>query len=192
MSIFEIVLIGISLAMDAFAVSICKGLSMKELNKKKTIIIGIYFGFFQFLMPTIGYFLGNSFEQIVKNVDHWIAFILLGTIGFNMVKESFDNEIEKRNDKIDFKTMIFLAIATSIDALAVGLTFAFYDVNIILASVFIGIITFFLSVIGVILGFKFGDKFQNKAELVGGILLILIGFKILLEDLGIITFQFIK
>ena len=183
----EIGLIGIGLAMDAFAVSVCKGLSMKKFDVKKMIIISFYFGFFQFLMPIIGYFLGSSFEEIVKNVDHWIAFILLGIIGMGMVKESFDDEHEKRNDKIDFKTMIFLAIATSIDALAVGIAFAFYDVNIVLSSIFIGIITFILSSVGVRIGFKFEDKFQNRAELIGGIILILIGFKILLEDLGIIA-----
>lgn len=188
MSIFEIGFIGLGLAMDAFAVSVCKGLSMKKFNIKKMIIIGIYFGFFQFLMPIIGFFLGNSFEEIVKNIDHWIAFVLLGIIGFNMIKESFDDEIEKINDNVDFKTMIVLAIATSIDALAVGITFAFYNVNILLSSVFIGIITFVLSCIGIRIGFKFGDKFQSKAEFVGGIVLILIGLKILLEDLGILLF----
>ena len=192
MSILEIGLIGVGLAMDAFAVSVCKGLSMKKFNINKIIIISLYFGFFQFLMPIIGFFLGSSFETIVKNIDHWIAFVLLGMIGIGMIRESFDDEIEKRNDKIDFKTMIFLAIATSIDALVVGITFAFYNVNILLSSIFIGIITFVLSSIGVKLGFKFGDKFQNKAEIVGGIILILIGLKILLEDLGIIYFHLIK
>ncbi|MBR2289578.1 MAG: manganese efflux pump [Clostridia bacterium] len=189
MSIFEVGLIGLGLAMDAFAVSVCKGLSMMKLNKKKMVIIALYFGFFQFLMPVIGYFLGSSFEEIVRNVDHWIAFVLLSFIGISMIKDSFDDELEKRNDRIDFKTMIFLAIATSIDALAVGITFAFYDVHIILSSIFIGVITFILSCIGVRLGFRFGDKFQNKAELIGGIILILIGLKILLEDLNIISFH---
>ena len=165
MDILEIGMIGIGLAMDAFAVSICKGLSMKKLNFKKMIIIALYFGFFQFLMPIIGYFLGNSFSEIVKNIDHWLAFILLAIIGGEMIKESFDDEDEKRNDNVDFKTMIILSIATSIDALAVGVTFSFYKVNILLSSIFIGIITFILSNIGVFIGFKFGDKFQNKAEL---------------------------
>ncbi|MBR1540166.1 MAG: manganese efflux pump [Clostridia bacterium] len=192
MSILEIGLIGLGLAMDAFAVSVCKGLSMKKFDVKKMIIIGLYFGLFQFLMPVIGYFLGNSFEEIVKSVDHWIAFTLLGLIGMSMIKDSFDDEVEKRNDKIDFKTMLFLAIATSIDALAVGITFAFYHVNLLISSSFIGVITFALSSIGVRLGFQFGDKFQNKAELVGGMILILIGFKILLEDLGVISFHLIK
>ena len=192
MSILEIGLIGLGLAMDAFAVSVCKGLSMKKFDIKKMIIIGLYFGLFQFLMPIIGYFLGSSFEEIVKSVDHWIAFTLLGLIGISMIKDSFDDEVEKRNDKIDFKTMLFLAIATSIDALAVGITFAFYHVNLLISSSFIGVITFVLSSIGVRLGFRFGDKFQNKAELVGGMILILIGFKILLEDLGVISFHLIK
>lgn len=190
MDVLEIGLIGLGLAMDAFAVSVCKGLAMKKLDKKKMIIIALYFGFFQFLMPIIGYFLGSSFEEIVKNVDHWIAFVLLGMIGMSMIKDSFDDELEKRNDNIDFKTMLFLAIATSIDALAVGITFAFYNVNLWLASLFIGVITFALSCIGVKLGFKFGDKFQNKAELLGGIILIFIGIKILLEDLGIVKYLF--
>ncbi len=160
-------MIGIGLAMDAFAVSVCKGLSMKKISFKKMIIIALYFGFFQFLMPIIGYFLGNTFSEIVKNIDHWLAFVLLSIIGGEMIKESFDNEEEKRNDDIDFKTMIMLAIATSIDALAVGITFSFYKVNILLSSIFIGIITFVLSNIGVYIGFKFGDKFQNKAEFIG-------------------------
>lgn len=188
MGIFEIVLIGLGLAMDAFAVSICKGLSMKKMNWKNAIIISLYFGIFQALMPIVGYFLGTTFSGLVENVDHWIAFILLAIIGGNMIKDSFDDECEKRNDKVDFKTMIILAIATSIDALAVGVTFAFFETNIVLAVAIIGIITFILSLIGVKIGNRFGDKFQNKAELTGGIILIMIGMKILLEHLGIITF----
>lgn len=188
MGIFEIVLIGLGLAMDAFAVSICKGLSMKKMNWKSAIIISLYFGIFQALMPIIGYFLGTTFSSLVENVDHWIAFILLAIIGGNMIKDSFDDECEKRNDKVDFKTMIILAIATSIDALAVGVTFAFFKTSIVLAVSVIGIITFILSLIGVKIGNNFGDKFQNKAELTGGIILIIIGTKILLEHLGIIIF----
>ncbi len=188
MGIFEIVLIGLGLAMDAFAVSICKGLSMKKMNWKNAIIIALYFGIFQALMPIIGYWLGTTFSSLVENVDHWIAFILLVIIGGNMIKDSFDDECEKRNEKIDFKTMIILAIATSIDALAVGVTFAFFKTNIVLAVSIIGIITFILSLIGVKIGNHFGDKFQNKAELTGGIILIIIGIKILLEHLGIIIF----
>lgn len=188
MGIVEIFAIGVALAMDAFAVSICKGLSMKKINWKKAIIIGLYFGAFQALMPVIGYFLGTTLSGFVEKIDHWIAFVLLSIIGGNMIKESTDDEVEKRNDKVDFKTMIVLAIATSIDAMAVGVTFAFLKTNLVLAISIIGIITFIISVLGVIIGNKFGDKFQNKAELIGGIVLILIGLKILLEHLGIIAF----
>lgn len=188
MGILEISLLGIGLAMDAFAVSICKGLSMKKMNWKNAIIIALNFGIFQALMPMIGYFLGTTFESFVTTFDHWIAFILLALIGGNMIKESFDNEEEKKNDKVDFKTMIVLALATSIDALAVGITFAFFDVNLLLAVAIIGIITFIISILGVKIGNKFGDKYQNKAELTGGIILVLLGTKILLEHLGIIEF----
>lgn len=186
MNLYEIILISIGLAMDAFAVSICKGLSMKKINWKSTLIIAIYFGLFQAIMPVFGYLLGSSFSVIVQKLDHWIAFILLAIIGGNMIKESKDDEAEKRNDKVDFKTMIILAIATSIDALAVGVTFAFFKVKIILSISIIGLITFILSFVGVIIGNKFGDKFQNKAEFTGGIILIFIGLKILLEHLGIL------
>ena len=186
MSIVEVLFIGISLAMDAFAVAICKGLSMKKLEWKKVLIISVYFGFFQALMPVVGYYLGATFTNLVSSIDHWIAFILLAVIGVDMIKNSFDDEVEKRNDKVDFKTMIVLAIATSIDALAVGITFAFLEVNLIHAVCFIGVITFILSVLGVKIGNKFGDKFQNKAELLGGTVLLIIGLKILLEHLGFI------
>lgn len=188
MGIFEILLVGIGLAMDAFAVSICKGLSMKKMNWKNAVIIALYFGIFQALMPLIGYFLGMTFESIVTTFDHWVAFALLTLIGGGMIKESFDDEDDKKNDKVDFKTMVVLAIATSIDALAIGITFAFFDVNIVLAVSIIGIITFIISILGVKIGNRFGDKYQNKAELMGGIILVLLGFKILLEHLGIISF----
>ena len=187
MELFEIIAIGIGLAMDAFAVSICKGLSMKKIDWKKAIIIALYFGIFQALMPVLGYFLGSTFSSFVQSVDHWIAFILLAIIGGNMIKDSTDDEVEKRNDKVDVKTMLLLAIATSIDALAVGVTFAFFEVNLLLSISIIGIITFVLSFLGVIIGNKFGDKFQNRAELAGGIVLIIIGLKILLEHLGILA-----
>lgn len=182
----EILLISIGLAMDAFAVSICKGLSFKTMSWKKAIIVGLYFGFFQALMPLIGYFLGATFESVVTKVDHWIAFILLGIIGINMIKEAFGNDEENQNDKVDFKTMIMLAIATSIDALAVGITFAFLKVNMVIATIMIGIVTFGICVIGVKIGNKFGDKYERKAEVVGGLILIFMGIKILLEHLGII------
>ena len=187
MGIIEIFLISLGLAMDSFAVAICKGLSMKKMDWKKAIIIGLYFGIFQALMPVIGYFLGSAFENFVSAVDHWVAFILLGFIGINMIKEAFSNESEKNNDSVDFKTMVVLAIATSIDALAIGITFAFFKVNILLAIILIGITAFLLSVIGVKIGNKFGDKYESKAEIAGGVILILIGTKILLEHLGILV-----
>ena len=186
MRLLEIVAIGISLAMDAFAVSICKGLSMKKLNVKKAIIISVYFCAFQMIMPLIGYFCGSLLETFMNKVTHWIAFVLLTIIGINMIKESRDDEVEKRNDNVDLKTMLPLAIATSIDALAVGVTFAFTATNIFLSIIIIGTVTFIISFLGVVIGKKFGDKFQNKAELVGGIVLIIIGLKIVLEHFGII------
>lgn len=188
MELIEILLLSMGLAMDAFAVSICKGLSMKKMSWKKAIIIALYFGVFQAIMPVFGYLLGTTFEGLVTKFDHWIAFILLLAIGTNMIKESFDKEDEKKNDKVDFKTMVILALATSIDALAIGITFAFLDVNLISAVSIIGIITFIISILGVKIGNKFGDKYQNKAELAGGGMLILLGIKILLEHLEVITF----
>ena len=143
MKLIEIFFISVGLAMDAFAVSVCKGLSMKKLNIKNTIIIALYFGIFQAGMPILGYLLGSTFSELIKMIDHWIAFILLVIIGIDMIKNSMDDEIEKRNDKVDFKTMIILAIATSIDALAIGITFAFFEVNIILSIVLIGIMICF-------------------------------------------------
>lgn len=186
MGLVEIILIAVSLAMDAFAVSICKGLSMKKMDWKKAIIIGLYFGLFQGGMPLIGYILGVGFEESIKFIDHWIAFVLLAFIGGNMIKEALSKkEDDEVDDKVDFKTMIVLAIATSIDALAVGVTFAFLNVNIILAVSLIAIITFIISCIGVKLGNVFGDKYEKKAEFAGGVVLVLIGLKILLEHLGI-------
>lgn len=188
MGTIEILLISIGLAMDAFAVSICKGLSIKKMNWKNAIIIGMYFGIFQAGMPILGYFLGSTFERFIINIDHWIAFSLLTGIGFDMLKEAFSKESEHSNDKVDFKTMIILSIATSIDALAVGITFACLKTKIIVSALTIGIITFFMSVIGVKIGNKFGDKYEKKAEIMGGVILILLGVKILLEHLGIINF----
>jgi len=182
----EIILISFGLAMDSFAVSICKGLSMKKMNYKKAAIIAIYFGVFQALMPIIGYFLGDTFDHEVTIIDHWIIFVLLSLIGGNMVKEAFSKEEEKSDDKTDFKTMIVLAIATSIDALAIGITFAFLKVNILLSVCLIGLTAFILSFIGVKIGNVFGDKYEKNATLAGGIILILIGIKILFNHLGII------
>lgn len=186
MDVLEILLIAVGLAMDAFAVSVCKGLSMKKMSWNKAIIVGLYFGIFQGLMPVIGFLLGTSFASLVIQIDHWIAFVLLGFIGGNMLKEAFSNESENRNDNVDFKTMIVLAIATSIDALAIGITFAFLKVNLILSVLMIGIITFILSIIGVKIGNKFGDRYERKAEMAGGLILILMGIKILLEHLGVV------
>lgn len=186
MGILGIIIITIGLAMDAFAVSICKGLSMKKMSWKKGLIIGGYFGFFQGFMPLIGYLLGVGFQSKVEAVDHWLALILLAIIGIDMIKDAFSKDTEEKNDSVDFKEMIVLAIATSIDALAVGITMAFLDVNIILAVLLIGIITFVISVIGVKIGNIFGDKYEKKAELAGGIILVLMGIKILVEHLGIL------
>jgi putative Mn2+ efflux pump MntP len=187
MGVIEILLLGIGLSMDAFAVSICKGLSMKKINWKKAFILGIYFGIFQALMPVIGYFLGYAFESFVTSIDHWIALILLLLIGGKMIKEAFSkDESDNCNENVDFKIMVILAIATSIDALAVGITFAFLNVNLILAVTLIGIITFIISLIGVAIGNKFGRKHENKAEILGGAVLIFIGLKILLEHLMLI------
>lgn len=188
MSITEIVLLSIGLAMDAFAVSICKGIQMKKMNWRKAIIIGLWFGGFQASMPTIGYFLGTTFESVVTSIDHWIAFALLEIIGGNMLKESFSNEESDGNDDVGVKTMFFLAVATSIDALAVGITFAFFKVNLLLAISLIGVISFILPVFGTKIGNRFGDKYKSKAEFVGGMILVLLGIKILLEHLGVISF----
>ena len=189
MGAIEILLISIGLAMDAFAVSVCKGLAMKKMSWKKAIIIGLYFGAFQAIMPTIGFSLGTTFERFITNVDHWIAFILLVGIGINMVKEAFNKESENRNDNVDVKTMLVLSIATSIDALAIGITFACLKIHIVMPVITIGLITFIISVIGVKIGNRFGDKYEKKAEIMGGVILILLGIKILLEHLGIINFK---
>lgn len=189
MSILEILLLGIGLSMDAFAVSICKGLSVQKLQPRHYLIIGAWFGGFQALMPTIGFFLGSTFEQYITAFDHWVAFILLAAIGAGMIKESLSKEESNGNDSFSFKTMLLLALATSIDALAVGITFALLpDVNVPLAVCLIGITTFVCSAAGLKVGNLFGLKYKAKAELAGGIILILIGLKILLEHLGVISF----
>lgn len=183
MGFIELIILSIGLAMDAFAVAICKGLSINKMNWKNATIVGLYFGIFQALMPILGYILGVNFQSKITNIDHWIAFILLFGIGINMIKDALFKEKEEVNDSLKFKEMIILAIATSIDALTVGITFAFLKVNIILSASLIGIITFIISVAGVKIGNVFGDKYEKKAELVGGIILILLGVKILLEHL---------
>lgn len=185
------IFIGVGLAMDAFAVSVCKGLAMRKVNVKQTIIIGLFFGGFQALMPFVGWLLGNSFEKNIKSIDHWIAFVLLGIIGGKMLTEAVKegDEEEKmhiEDSKIDFKELLILAVATSIDALAVGITFAFLDYPVAEAVTIIGITTFIISVAGVYIGNFFGSRYKKKAEIAGGIILILIGCKILLEHLDIL------
>ena len=188
MGIIEIILLAIGLSMDAFAVAICKGLAMEEVSIKKVAIVGAWFGGFQALMPLIGFLLGVSFKDYIVAIDHWISFVLLGLIGFNMIKESLSKDEDEENSSLAFKLMLVLAVATSIDALAVGVTFAFLQVNVILAVIIIGITTFILSSIGVKIGNVFGARYKSKAEFAGGLILILLGVKILLEHLGVINF----
>ena len=170
--------------MDAFAVSVCKGLAMPKCTFKKAAIVGLWFGGFQALMPAIGYILGAQFQEAIASIDHWIAFVLLALIGGNMIHEALDNDEEEADASLNVKTMFLLAVATSIDALAIGITFAFLKVNIIPAVCFIGIVTFIISFAGVKIGNVFGARYKNKAEIVGGVILILLGLKILLEHLG--------
>lgn len=184
MGIGELILIAIGLSMDAFAVSVCKGLSMKKINYKHTIVIALSFGFFQAFMTFIGWFLGNQFEKYIVSFDHWITFILLGIIGGKMIFEALrKDKHEHKETNISIKELLMLSFATSIDALAIGITFSFLNANITLATILIGTITLFLSGVGVIIGNKFGSKHKSKAEFAGGIVLILIGIKILLEHI---------
>ena len=191
----EIFLIGVGLSMDAFAVSVCKGLGMKKINKSHTFVIALFFGGFQALMPFLGWLLGTRFEKYITSIDHWIAFFLLALIGGKMIYEVFRGDNEEENiemDKpLDIKELLILAIATSIDALAVGVTFGLLpDVNIIAAITLIGSTTFILSGVGLKVGNVFGLRYKSKAELVGGIVLILMGVKILLEHLGVLDMIF--
>lgn len=185
----EIFLIGVGLSMDAFAAALCKGLNMKKINLVHTIMIALFFGGFQALMPMFGWFLGKQFEDYIVSVDHWIAFGLLFYIGGKMVYEAVKGtkEEEETSEKLDLKELTIMAVATSIDALAVGITLAFLKVNIFQSISIIGVTTFILSIIGVLIGNRFGMKFKSKAEIAGGVILILIGTKILLEHLGIFT-----
>ena len=184
MGFLELLLIGVGLSMDAFAVAVCQGLCMPKLNLRYAAVIALFFGGFQALMPALGYLLGSQFESMITQIDHWIAFVLLGIIGSSMIKESREDEEEEVSASFDVKTMLALAGATSIDALAVGVTFAFLHVNIVWAVTFIGCTTFVLSAIGVKAGNVFGMKYKSRAELAGGVILILMGIKILLEHLG--------
>ena len=192
MGFFELLLLGVGLSMDAFAVSVCKGLSMKKADLKASAICGVWFGGFQALMPLIGFFLGILFAKAIEAVDHWVAFVLLAIIGFNLLKEAFEKEPEDESCDIhgadlSFKTMFVMAIATSIDALAVGISLAMAgNVNIWLAILLIGATTFAFSAIGVKLGNLFGSRFEKPAQIAGGAILILLGLKILLEHLGIL------
>jgi manganese efflux pump family protein len=184
MNLFEIVLIAVGLSMDAFAVSITLGLSVQKPKTREILAPGIFFGFFQALMPITGYFAGFFFASKVDEFGPWIAFVLLGIIGGNMIKESLSKKEEKPNENsFQFTKMLVLAIATSIDALAVGVTFAFFKINIFSAAIIIGLITFFLSMVGVKIGNIFGTKYKSKAEFIGGLVLVLLGIKIIVEHL---------
>ena len=183
---FTLFILAVGLSMDAFAVAICKGLAMKKMSWKNAVIVGLWFGGFQALMPAIGYFLGVQFADKITSIDHWIAFVLLALIGGNMVREALSKEEEEASASMDVKTMFIMAVATSIDALAVGITFAFLDQNMPVAVSLIGVTTFLLSMAGVKIGSVFGAKYKAKAEFAGGVILILLGLKILLEHLDIL------
>ncbi len=193
MGIVELFMIGVGLSMDAFAVAICKGLGMSRINWRHTAVIALFFGGFQALMPLVGWALGTQFADLITPVDHWIAFALLAIIGGKMLYEALRGDDDEAADasaegeRLDVKELVMLAVATSIDALAVGITFAFLGVNIVEACVLIGVTTFVLSFIGVAVGNQFGARFEKPATIVGGIVLILIGAKILLEHLGILA-----
>lgn len=191
MGIVSTILLAVSLAMDAFAVAICKGLAMQKLSIRNMAIVGVWFGVFQALMPTVGYFLGTAFEDKITAIDHWIGFALLAIIGINMIRESRECDCEAEanaNDSLEVKEMFMLAVATSIDALAVGITFAFVEMNVLLAVILIGVITFVISMVGVKIGNVFGTKYKSKAEFAGGAVLIFLGVKMLLEGLGVEIF----
>ena len=190
MTFLELLLIAVGLSMDAFSVSICKGLTTKRFSWRMAWVCGLWFGFFQAMMPTIGYFLGAQFQEFIEAYDHWIAFGLLFLIGANMIREAVwdEKEEDKESNSLDIKTMFFLAIATSIDALAVGVSFACIQVKLWSSVLIIGITTFLFSVLGVKIGHEFGSKYEKSAGILGGIILILIGLKILLEHLGIMNF----
>lgn len=185
MRFWELLLLAVGLSMDAFAVSVCKGLAMKQLTWKNILIPGLWFGGFQGLMPLLGWLLGSRFTTYITSVDHWIAFFLLGILGVNMLREARSGQDEEADASLGFRTMLAMAVATSIDALAVGITFAFLAVNILWAVSFIALVTFVLSGVGVKIGSVFGTRFKAKAEALGGCILILLGVKILLEHLGV-------
>jgi len=191
MRFLELLLLGAGLSMDAFAVSICKGLAVGRVRPGHMCIAGAWFGGFQALMPLIGFLLGSAFYSYITSVDHWIAFLLLAFIGGKMLKEAFekdDDEAAGTDASFGIWTMFVMAVATSIDALAVGITFAFLQVNIITAISIIGVTTFIFSAAGVKIGSVFGSRYKSRAEIAGGVILVLIGLKILLEHLGVISF----
>ena len=190
MAFWEMLTLAFSVSMDAFAVSVCKGLCMKKSSLKASVVCGTWFGGFQALMPLIGFFLGSLFAQYIKAVDHWVAFGLLALIGANMLKETFEKNEEgdccdANGADLAFKTMFVMAVATSIDALAVGVTFSMSGDGILVPAVMIGVITLIISMIGVWIGGRFGDRYGNRAEMLGGVILILMGLKFLLEGLGV-------
>lgn len=190
MGFIELLLVGAGLSMDAFAVAVCKGLNMRKINYTHSLVIALFFGGFQALMPFIGWAAANFFRDKMTSVDHWVAFALLVFIGGKMVYEALyekDDKNQHENEKIDFKELFMMAIATSIDALAVGITFAFLNVNIAAAVTVIGLTTFILSFAGVVIGNRFGSVYKRKAEIAGGVVLIFLGIKILLEHLNILT-----
>ena len=189
MTLLELFLTAVALSMDAFAVSMCKGLGMRTLNRKNTLMIGLFFGGFQALMPLIGWLLGSQFAQMIQSVDHWIVFFLLGGIGGKMIWDAFHEEEADASadpDRMDYRELTVLAVATSIDALAVGISFAFLEVRVVPSVLLIGAVTFLLCVGGVRIGHRFGARYSGRATLCGGVILILIGLRILLEHLGVI------
>ncbi|MBQ6466264.1 MAG: manganese efflux pump [Oscillospiraceae bacterium] len=186
MDFWELLLIAVGLSMDAFAVSICKGLGTRKVKPRHALLAGLWFGGFQFLMPVIGYLLGARFEALIQSIDHWIAFVLLAAIGAGMICEAF-KEADELNDDYGAKTMLLLAVATSIDALAVGVTFAFLQAKLLPSAGLIGVTTFLLSGAGIYIGAAFGTRFKAASEIAGGVILILIGLKILLEHLGVLA-----
>lgn len=183
----ELFLLAVGLSMDAFAVATCKGLALRRADARSMCIVGAWFGGFQALMPTIGYFLGTMFAAYITAFDHWVAFFLLGIIGINMIREALSGEEEESDASLAFRPMLVMAVATSIDALAVGINFAFLDVNWLMAALFIGVTTFVLSGVGVKVGSVFGTRYKARAELAGGVILVLLGVKILLEHLGLLV-----
>ncbi len=191
MGIFELLLIGVGLSMDAFAAAVCKGLSMRKIHYGRAAVIGGFFGGFQAAMPLIGWFLGKQFQSYITNFDHWVAFLLLAFIGIKMIVEAVRSGLDApavQEDRLQIRELVILALATSIDALAVGITFAFLQINIWAAISIIGITTFILSFLGVMVGNRFGVRYKQKAEIAGGVILVLIGLKILLEHLELLPF----